>query len=81
MGKRQLDANAFDARGMWPWVKNGVTPKRSPGSWNQGLKPAVVWWYIFFDPYPVQFSGFGTTEADSAFGRLVGKKGADAEIC
>ena len=35
---------------MWLWVKN-MYPKWSPGKWNQGLKPAVPWWFNF-DPYP-----------------------------
>ena len=31
------------------WVKN-LYPKRNPGKWNHGLKPAVSWWFSF-DPY------------------------------
>ena len=28
---------------------NKAVPKRNPGKWNQGLKPAVSWW-LNFDP-------------------------------
>ena len=31
----------------------GIYPKWNPGKWNQGLKPAVPWWFNF-DPYPCQ---------------------------
>ena len=33
------------------WVKHRLTPKWNPGKLNQGLKPAVPWWFNF-DPYP-----------------------------
>ena len=35
---------------IWLWVKNGY-PNWNPDKWNQGLKPAVFWWF-HFDPYP-----------------------------
>ena len=34
----------------WLWVTNWY-PDWCPRTWNQGLKPAVPWWFDF-DPYP-----------------------------
>ena len=39
---------------MWVWVKNRY-PECNPGKWKHGLKPAVQFLLVNFDPHPYRF--------------------------
>ena len=70
---------------MWQRVKNRVTPKWKPGSWNQGLNPAG--WWNSFDPYQCVLFGLSASSQSfctglCCFGSCLGLKGRafDAKI-